>query len=83
MASVLHTEADDAKDGEEMTIQSVGTGLLQGIGNLMDVAAWNASVSFDYFTTRRKKRAIDSEYKNEKVSSRTSFWGLGTIIILP
>jgi len=68
MTSVFDTEADDTNDGQEMTIQNVGTGLLQGISNIMEVAAWNASVSFGYFTARRKKRSTGSEFKNENVS---------------
>lgn len=68
MASVLDTEAADKTDGEEVTIQNVGTGILQGIGNIMEVAAWNASVKFDFFNARRKKRDMENEYKNQKVS---------------
>lgn len=68
MATVLEIEAGKNKDGQEITIQHAGTGLLQGIGNLMEAAAANASVDLDYSWTRRRKRNTDDRFRNKKVS---------------
>lgn len=70
MATVLEIESRDDKDGRQVAIQHAGTGLLQGIGNVLDIAATNASWEFDFSWSRRKRRDSNSKYVNYKVIDR-------------
>ena len=71
MTSILESEVSNKtkNDRNEQSIQGVGSSLLHGVGNLIEIAAINASQIEKTTARARQRRDTESEYGNQEVST--------------